>query len=247
MAKKKQKKKKRVASTSNVSYNFSELKNALERRNSTIRTALENYRTQAARITARYSEAVAAEELAKAQTTARVTIEAADESAHDAAERVVAILQGKLSEHIAADADAGLLAKLQAAQSFGLKLTRSEVEAMAKKANGDPVVLACLEQVAKTSGYSLTYTSMKQMEDDLKKIMSLFNTPSFYTDEEYFHEAMICHPNRRHNGVDFGRPDATAITIGMGLGKAAPRDLEQIAERWNDANAVTIKQIAPVY
>lgn len=48
----------------NANLYFNDLKKALETRNDTIRRALEDYRTGAARIAARYSEAVAAEELA---------------------------------------------------------------------------------------------------------------------------------------------------------------------------------------
>lgn len=230
----------------NVKQHFSDLKSTLENRNTKITEVLKYYQEQSSRIKARYSETVAAEKLAQLETDARATILRHDTEAHDKAEKIVARLKEALAEHITTSADPALLAQIQAAKSFELKLTYSEIEAMGTKAGGNPVTLACLAQIADQGGFELTFTTTEQLEKDLISIMSTFSVPSFYTPEEYFHEGLICHPNRIHQGIDYGRPDTTAITMGMGLGNVAPRNLEQISERWNDASAVTIKQIAAI-
>lgn len=230
----------------NVKQHFSDLKSTLENRNSKITEVLAYCQKETARINGRYSEAVAAEKLAQLETDAQSTILRHDTEARDKAERIVERLKEALAEHITTSTDTGLLAQLQSAKSFGLKLTHSEIEAMGTKAGGDPVTLACLAQIADQAGFELTFTTTAQLEKDLTSIMAMFPVPSFYTPDEYFHEALTCHPNRRYNGTDWGRPDTTVITVGMGLGKAVPRDLEQIAARWSDASAVTIKQIAAV-
>lgn len=229
----------------NVKVIFSDLKSALEGRNAKITEALEYYRKESERITARYSEAVAAEKLTQLEADARATIQRHDAEAHDKAEKVVERLRAELAEHIAGGVNADLLAQLQTVQSFNLRLTRSEVEAMAAKAGGNPVALAALAQVAERSNFQVTYTTAAELEDDLKKILNLFHTPSFYTPEEYFHEAVICHPNRTFQGMDYGRPDSVVIATGMNLGKAAPRDLEEIAARWSNCDKVELKEFAP--
>lgn len=229
----------------NVKQHFSDLKSALEGRNVKITDVLAYYRTESARIKARYSETVSAEKLAQLEADARATIQRHDEDARDKAGRIVDRLKEALAEHITGGTDTGLLAQLQTVQTFNLHLTRSEIEAMAAKSNGNPVTLAALAQAAERSNFHVTYTTTAELEGDLKKILDLFHAPSFYTPDEYFHEAVICHPNRVYQGIDYGRPDATAITVGMGLGKSATRDLEEIATRWSDPGKIELMEFTP--
>lgn len=224
---------------------FSDLKSTLETRNSAITRALEHYKVEAARIRARYSEAVAADELGKLEAATRSQIEDADKTAHDAAERTVERLRKVLSDHIGGDVDTGLLAKLQAAQTFGLKLTRSEVEALAEKAGGDPVALACLAQVAEKGGYQLDFTTVETLERDLKTISSMFRDPSHYTPDGLFSEGMRCHPDRMYQGINYGRPDATYLSMQMKPNKDAPGKLDEMSDRWSNADIVELKA-APV-
>lgn len=227
----------------NTKQYFSDLKSALEQRNAKIKELLERYRAEAGRISARYSEAVAAVELKKLENSTRAAIADADQSAHDVAEKVIEHLQAALMEYITGGADPALLAQLQAAKAFDLKISHAEVEAMAK-GNSDPITLACLAQVAKSSGFELTYTTTKELEADLTTIMSVFNTPSLYTPDDLLSEALICHPNRMYQNVDYGRPDALSISTRAVSHMTAPARLDEMADRWSNPGAVTIKQMA---
>lgn len=230
----------------NTKQYFSDLRNTLERRNETIKTALEEYKTGAARITARYSETVASEKLTELEANTRASIVAADQAAHDEAKKAVEKLRGKLAEHITGDTALGLLLRLQAAQTFGLKLSCSEISAMAEKAGGDPVTLACLAQVAEKGGYRLNFTTSEALEQDLTSVLSMFSTPSHYTPDSLFSEGLKCHPNRMYQGVDYGRPDATALSVRMKSHKDAPGKLDAMAERWNDTGKIGLEEIAPI-
>lgn len=224
----------------NVKQHFSDLKNALEGRNTKITEVLEGYRKEAARITARYSDTVAAEKLAQLEADARASIQRHDTEAHDTAEKTVGALRGALMEHITGTADPGLLAQLQMVQSFNLPLTRSEVEAMAKKSNGNPVTLAALAQVADKSGFQVEYTTPEMLERDLQSIMSMFAVPSHFTPDDLFHEGLICHPNRMYQGVDYGRPDSISLSARMVGHTKAPGQLDEMDERWSDPVKVEV-------
>ena len=224
---------------------FSDLKSILEHRNEEISNELRRCRTEAARITGRYSEAVAGEELSKLERDARANILSIDQRARDAAEKIVQSLRGQLAEHISGATDPGLLAQLQTVQSFNLHLTRSEIEAMAEKSNGHPIALAALAQAAERSNIQVTYTTTTDLEADLKKIMSLFAVPSLYAPNGYENEALQYSPDEMRYGVP-RRPDIVSMTARLKGNEVAPAQLDEMAERWNNAGAVELKELAPI-
>lgn len=229
----------------NVKQYFSDLKSILEHRNEEISSELSRCRTEAARITSRYSEAVAAEELAELERDARSNILSIDQTAHDKASETVERLRGQLAEHITSGTDPGLLAQLQAVQSFNLHLTRSEIEAMAAKSNGNPVALAALAQAAERSNFQVNYATVADLEDDLKKIMSLFAVPSLYAPDGYMNEALRYAPDEMRYGVP-RRPDIVSMTARLKGNEVAPAQLDEMAERWSNTDKVELKKLAPI-
>lgn len=229
----------------NVKHHFSDLKNILEHRNEKISSELSRCRTEAARIASRYSEAVAGEELSKLERDARTAIQDIDQTAHDKALETVERLRGQLAEYITSDTDPGLLAQLQTAKLFGLKLTNSELSAMAAKANGDPVAMACLAQLADQSGFAFDFTTAANLEGDLKKIMSLFAVPSLYAPDGFSSEALRYSPDEMRYGVP-RRPDIVSLTVRMKSYQDAPAQLDEMAERWSNAGTVDIEKLPRV-
>lgn len=229
----------------NTKQYFSDLKNILEHRNEEISSELSRCRTEAARIASRYSEAVAGEELDKLERDARANILSIDQKAHDKAERIVERLREKLAEHITSDTAPGLLAQLQTAKLFGLKLTGSELSAMAAKSKGDPVAMACLAQLADQSGFSFDFTTAADLEGDLKKIMSLFAVPSLFAPDGLMNEALRYAPDEMRYGVP-RRPDIVSMTARLKGNEVAPAQLDAMAERWNNAGTVELKKLAPI-
>ena len=229
----------------NVKQYFSDLKSILEHRNEEISSELSRCRTEAARITSRYSEAVAGEELSRLERDARSNILSIDQNAHDTAEKIVQSLRGQLAEHISGATDPGLLAQLQTVQSFNLHLTRFEIETMAEKSNGNPVTLAALAQAAERSGFHVGYITTADLEGDLNKIMSLFAVPSLYTPDGYMNEALRYAPDEMRYGVP-RRPDIVSMTARLKGNEVAPAQLDEMAERWNDTGKITLKELAPV-
>ena len=229
----------------NVKQYFSDLKSILEHRNEEISNELRRCRTEAARITGRYSEAVAGEELSKLERDARANILSIDQRARDAAEKIVQSLRGQLAEHISGATDPGLLAQLQTVQSFNLHLTRSEIEAMAAKSNGNPVALAALAQAAERSNFQVNYTTVADLEADLKKILSLFAVPSLYAPNGYENEALQYSPDEMRYGVP-RRPDIVSLTVRMKSHQDATAQLDEMGERWSDTGKITLKELAPV-
>lgn len=84
------------------------------------------------------------------------------------------------------------------------------------------------------------------LEDDLKKVMSMFHVPSHYAPDDLVHEAIICSTPSVYRGVNMGKADVTAITLGMGLSRAAFCNLDEIAARWSNPGKVEVKQLPPL-
>lgn len=220
---------------------FDRLKKLLEDRNAAIKTGLEGYKTESEKINARYSPEVSAGMLTDLETKTRQAILDADQAAHDQAADIVGKLKAALAEHTAGEVNQNVLAKLQAAYTFGLKLSRSEIESMAKCASGDSIILSCLAKVAEPSGFELTFTAVNELEKDVAHVESIFSTPSLYAPEGLVQEALKFSPNRQFNGIDYGRPDAVALSIGTAKATTAVHELDDMSARWNDSAGYQLK------
>lgn len=220
---------------------FDRLKKLLEERNIAIKSGLEAYKTEAEKINARYSPEVAAGMVTELETKTRQAILDADQTAHDQAESIVGKLRAELTERTTGEVNQSVLAKLQAAQMFNLKLSRSEIEGMALSANGDGITLACLAKIAETSGFELTFTGVNDLEKDLAHIAGIFSTPSLYAPNGLIQEALKLSPNRQYNGIDYGRPDAVALSVGTAKATSAVHELEDMSARWSDGAGYRLK------
>lgn len=220
---------------------FDQLKKMLEDRNTAIKNSLQNYKGESERINSRYSPEVSAGMLTDLDAKSRQTILDADQAAHDQAADIVEKLKAALAEHTAGEVNQNLLAKLQAAHTFGLKLSRSEIESMAKCADGDGVTLACLAKIAETSGFELTFTAVNELEKDLAHIGGIFSTPSLYAPDGLFQYALQLSPNRQFNGVDYGRPDGVALSVGTAKATSAVHELDDMSKRWSDGTGYQLK------
>lgn len=220
---------------------FDQLKKLLEDRNTAIRTSLETYKAEAARVNERYSQEVAAGMIANLEAKTRQAIIDADQTAHDEAAYIARKLQAELADRTTGEVNQSVLAKLQAAQAFGLKLSRSEIEGMAASANGDSITLSCLSKIAEASGFDLTFTGFAELENDVAHIESIFSTPSLYAPDGLVQEALKFSPNRQFNGVDCGRPDAIALSIGTAKATKAVQELDDMSKRWSDGAGYQLK------
>lgn len=79
-----------------------------------------------------------------------------------------------------------------------------------------------------------------------RQAMFLPHVPSHYAPDDLVHEAIICSTPSVYRGVNMGKADVTAITLGMGLSRAAFCNLDEIAARWSNPGKVEVKQLPPL-
>lgn len=220
---------------------FDQLKKLLEERNNAIKNGLETYKIEAEKINARYSQEVAAGMVVDLEAKTRQAIIDADQTAHDEAAYIARKLKAELADRTTGEVNQSVLAKLQAAQAFGLKLSRSEIEGMAASANGDSITLSCLSRIAEASGFDLTFTGFAELESDVAHIESIFSTPSLYAPDGLVQEALKFSPNRQFNGINYGRPDAVALSVGTAKATKAVQELDDMSKRWSDGTGYQVK------
>lgn len=227
----------------------------IEQHNSTVTTIMAEYRTVVA---AAKQEAAAykdeAGELAKRKTpliaTTRHRIKAADERLAGAVSAAVSKLKKEMSGYLSKPANPELLAQLKTYTDFGLKMSRTELDAHILAAEGNYTALRAIQKVAADSGF--TVTIQEGFEEDLATIARLGHVPSMYCPHEYLSEGLEVLPDRpffREDGTaahSTGRPDSIYLLIKSGAFNAARRELANISEKWGTAFVPTISELKPV-
>ena len=214
---------------------FAELNEILLRRNSTIAAVLENYRRAAKSYADTYQPKIAEQKTDDLMTSSRSQIKAADQTAHDEAEKEIGELRKLLQAYVTEPANMALVEQLKIAKDFDLSLSKIELEAVAAQSGGNYTLLRCLSTVARQSGYTLTYPMLESYEGDLAEIEQSFACPSLFAPEDLVHEAVICSPNKVWKGIDQGRPQAYDIALAKSRANSVSGKLQKMAERWNGA------------
>lgn len=212
---------------------FAELNEVLLRRNSQIGSILENYRREAQSYTDTYRPEIAEQKKDDLMANSQSQIRAADQMAHDDAEKKVGELRKLLHAYVTESANMALVEQLKVAKDFDLSLSKIELEAFAVQSGGNYTLLRCLSTVAQQSGYKLSYPALEDYEADLTEIEQVFSCPSLFAPEGLVHEAVICSPNKVWKGIDQGRPQAYDISLAQHRGNSASDKFKKMAERWS--------------
>ena len=109
-------------------------------------------------------------------------------------ERFTDQLQDQLENHVSEPIDAGFRDQLLTIDQFGLKPSRTQIEALLKANNGNAIGIEALSKVLTdvASPYRISFRSIEEYEGDLQKIRSLMVDPITYDidDEKLHHEAV---------------------------------------------------------
>lgn len=227
----------------------------IEQHNSAVTAIMVEYRKGAA---AAEREAVAykdeAGELAKRKAPliadARHRIKAADERLAGAVSTAVLKLKKEMSGYLSKPAAPELLAQLKTYTDFGLKMSRTELDAHILAAEGNYTALRAIQKVAADSGFTVTIP--EGFEEDLATIARLGHVPSMYCPHEYLSEGLEVLPDRpffREDGTvahSTGRPDSIYLLMKAGAFNAAHSELTNISEKWGTAFVPSISDLKPV-
>lgn len=218
---------------------FDRLLSIQAERNTEITKIFQGYRSEMDRIKGRYSERIAAEKSAELVARSRAEIEAAHARAGERAQVAVRELKEELNKYVLAPPDPALLEQLRAAHSFGLELSRGEIEALADSARGNYTALRCIQKIAAESGFRLDFVGVDALEKDLAAISRAFQ-PSSWCPEGFGREGQAILPDVVWQGANFGRPDSVRIATAFTAAEGARKNLTEGRERWariGDPNA----------
>ena len=226
---------------------FNRLVGALETRNERISSVLASHQAEVGRIKATYSAAFGATKLADLVTRNREAIVTAHADAQSTAGRCVGELRSLLERHVCAVPDPSAMEVLRTAQDFGLHLGEAEIRAMGNALHGSALGLACLREVAATSGFALNFATAKDFADDLERIERGFApSPWAPRDPALLPAALEILPDRVFCGISQGRPDAVSISVAWGASDALKKDLAAMSDRWavvGDPDAASVFSI----
>ena len=227
----------------------------IEQHNSTVTTIMAEYRKGVA--TAKQEATLykdEAGELAKRKApliaTARHRIKAADTRLADAVNAAVPKLKKEMSDYLTAPANPVLLSQLRAYTDFKVRMSREELESFILQAEGNFIILRCIQTVAANSGFTVTIP--EGFEEDLATIAKLGRIPSMWCPADYLSEGMEVLPDIPHFADDgsvaysANRPDSIYLLIQSGAFNAARRELANISEKWGTAFVPSISELKPV-
>lgn len=211
---------------------FDQIKSELEKRNQTIREVLETYRHENERIKRLYRDEIAEQKRAELVSQSRVKIEEAHEVAQKRANTLREELYAVLENHLRDVPNEALMTQLRTVREFGVQLTESELRAFADGMCGNTLGLRCVQAVADTSGYRMTFPVPSDWERDLAMIEQVFQY-STWAPDGLVSEALEVLPNATYRGVDQGRPTVIGITVAQATAARAVKELDEAVKRWS--------------
>ena len=211
---------------------FDQIKSELEKRNQTIREVLETYRHENERIKRLYRDEIAEQKRDELVSQSRVKIEEAHEVAQRRANTLREELYAVLENHLRDVPNEALMTQLRTVREFGVQLTESELRAFADGMCGNTLGLRCVQAVADTSGYRMTFPMPSDWERDLAMIEQVFQY-STWAPDGLVSEALEVLPNATYRGVDQGRPTVIGITVAQATAARAVKELDEVVKRWS--------------
>lgn len=208
-----------------------ELINIKNRHVAGVNSAYSTYNVEKNRNKNLYTAEALAAQAAQAQESGRRFVAQQMEDTRAAVTVEVEKMRSALYAWIREPADPAFLAQLRTYHDFDLKLEQVEIEAMVEQATGNFVALRCLNAVAEKAGYHINAPSLPDYMRDLEAIERGFDALYLYAPTGDGHAADLL-PNKKYQGIDYGRPSATDIVIAGASAKALEGTLREIQERW---------------
>lgn len=208
-----------------------ELINIKNRHVAGVNSAYSTYNVEKERNKNLYTAEALAAQAAQAQESGRQFVVQQMEDTRAAVTAEIEKMRSALYAWICEPADPAFLAQLRTYHDFDLKLEQVEIEAMVEQAAGNFVALRCLNAVAEKAGYHINAPSLPDYMRDLEAIERGFDALYLYAPTGDGHAADLL-PNKKYQGIDYGRPSATDVVIAGASAKALEGTLREIQERW---------------
>lgn len=222
-----------------------ELINIKNRHVAGVNSAYSTYNVEKNRNKNLYTAEALAAQAAQAQESGRRFVAQQMEDTRAAVTVEVEKMRSALYAWIREPADPAFLAQLRTYHNFDLKLEQVEIEAMVEQAAGNFVALRCLNAVAEKAGYHINAPSLPDYMRDLEAIERGFDALYLYAPTGDGHAADLL-PNKKYQGIDYGRPSATDVVIAGASAKALEGTLREIRERWGTHVQPTITKTEQV-
>ena len=213
--------------------------------------AFKEYRAKKADIKHRFSEVVAAEELAKLIKSTRIEIEACDIRLKHAAHSLAASLEKHLANEMVTEGANAQLDMLRALNDFGVKLTPYELRTLANECDSY-IAKRALSAIAERSGYKMNVPSLDGMAKEAARLRVRFMPPMMYCPLGYTKEAVEILPEqpwRKEDGTPYGYMNPLDDDIYLGAQRmeieAMPKRFDEMSERWNGTFIPEVVSIDP--
>ena len=159
-------------------------------------------------------------------------------------ERYTDQLSDQLQNHVSEPLDAGFRDQLHTIAQFGLKPSKTQIEALLKVNNGNAIGIAALSKVLGDVGspYQVCFRGIEKYEQDLQKIRSLMIDPICYDikDDPVHHEAVdvmsgLEQVYAREDGTTYTRGshwDNTSLLIARNAFDSVVEDIKKMQHSW---------------
>lgn len=235
---------------------FAEARDAMRRYQTTIHDILSGYNRsiEAAKAeSARYKDEAGFVEQKRSELVpaARSRIEAADRQLQTEICNGMSELRKKIHDYASKPAPRGFMDSLKDILDFNVKLSTAELEALARRSEGNYLALRALQTVAKQSGYP----SVDDMEKGINDLEKRVKPPIHYCDLRDHGDvaaALDCFSNsvqRNQNGdalFTTQRPTTLSITLSSANIRGMDNALTQLETAWQTKSATIDKFEATV-
>ena len=156
---------------------FEPLKTAFNEHQKKMENLLEGYRKTLDRYRAIYNEDTFQAYKNELITSTRDKILAADQSFSNAVGIATARLRRELADQIKRPVDEKFVNIMRTVKDFGIKLSRTEIETLARQAAGNLTELRVIASVAAASGYEVQYTTPDELSRDIERLENMARLP----------------------------------------------------------------------
>lgn len=152
---------------------------------------------------------------------------------------VIPALRTALVDHMTAAPDRAFMQTLTYYNEFGIKLDSTEVKALSYDASGNSLALRCLASVAKKSGVSVRFPTIKEYSGIIDRLEKMAQPPLLFAGSlDYITEAAQVMPDmplRRADGSIYGtagRPSGTYLIMQIQSMESIMKAVDEAGEKW---------------
>lgn len=242
-----------------VSNTFDSIKFDIADFKKSVISILEDYRKSAEKIKAeavmrKDEEAYLKEKLTIARNSARMGLNSAESTLADAVKGEIASLRKDLEQHCMSMPSPAFLTILSMYSDFGMKLSRTEFDALVKRAAGNPIALKAINSLSFKTGseWTVQFTQVEEYEKDLAILEKFVDGGIVWADYENDHmhlltEVLNTVPDKavfarstRFGDVELDNSAArdsftTGLTIQRTELDQKEKEIDEMSDRWSNS------------